>query len=569
MKTQLDLPDIASARTIERRPPHVGGRLRRRKPLRGTSDSLRIDSSLPAPDMRFATPLAAALLAVPTLPAQTPRTLPADFDAEVTTAMRQFEVPGLAIAVVKDGRMVFAKGYGVRRLGDPTPVDALTLFQIASNTKAFTTAALSMLVDEGKLRWDDPVVKHLPWFQLSDPYITRELTVRDLLTHRSGLGLGAGDLLWYHSDYSRDEILRRIRYAKMATSFRSAYAYDNVLYVAAGELIPAITGVPWDRFIRDRILTPLGMTGVATSVAAFAPGANFAAPHARITGRVQVVPRDTADVTAAAGGLVANVTDLSRWMIAQLDSGRVAGRTAPLFTPQRTRDMWTGVTVLPIGTPPKDLAALQPNFSEYGLGWFIRDYRGRKLLTHTGGLAGMVSRTLLVPGERLGIVILTNAETGINTALPWRALDIMLGAPRTDWATLLSAEEKRAEGAAAEVERKALGSRNTSSRPSLPLASYTGRYTDQMYGDATITMEGDKPVLRFLPARAFVGDLEHWQYDTFVAHWRTPGLPDAYVTFALTPQGTIDSMKLVPVSPLADFSFDYQDLLFTPVAQAR
>jgi CubicO group peptidase (beta-lactamase class C family) len=519
--------------------------------------------------MRLAPLLVAALLAAPSLSAQAPRTLPADFDAEVATAMRQFEVPGLAIAVVKDGRMVFARGYGVRQLGDPTPVDASTLFQIASNTKAFTTAALSMLVDEGKLRWDDPVVKHLPWFQLSDPYVTRELTVRDLLTHRSGLGLGAGDLLWYHSDYSRDEILRRIRYARMATSFRSTYAYDNVLYVAAGELIPAITGVPWDRFIRDRILTPLGMTGVHTSVAAFAPGANVAMPHARIKGRVQVVPRDTADVTAAAGGLVANVTDLSRWMIAQLDSGRIAGGTARLFSPQRTRDMWTGVTILPISTEPPGMAALQPNFNEYGLGWFIRDYRGRKLLTHTGGLAGMTSRTLLVPSERLGIVILTNAETGINTALPWRTLDIMLGAPRTDWATLLSAEEKTAEDAAAEVERKALGSRNTSSRSSLPSASYAGRYTDQLYGDATITMESGRPVLRFLPARAFVGDLEHWQYDTFVAHWRTPSLPDAYVTFSLTPHGAIESMKMAPVSPLADFSFDYQDLLFTPVPPTR
>jgi CubicO group peptidase (beta-lactamase class C family) len=549
-------------------PPGFGSSVLPTNARRGWSDSMRFDFT-PRPDMRYANLLAAVLLAATSASAQAPRTLPTDFDAEVATAMRQFEVPGLAIAVVKDGRMVFAKGYGVRQLGDSTPVDAFTLFQIASNTKAFTTAALSMLVDEGKLRWDDPVVKHLPWFQLSDPYVTRELTVRDLLTHRSGLGLGAGDLLWYHSDYSRDEILRRIRYAKMATSFRSAYAYDNVLYVAAGELIPAITGLSWDRFVRDRILTPLGMTGAATSVAAFAPGANYATPHARIRGRIQVVPRDTADVTAAAGGLVANVTDLSKWMIAQLDSGRIAGGASRLFSPQRTRDMWTGVTVLPIVPGSADMAALQPNFNEYGLGWFIRDYRGRKLLTHTGGLAGMVSRTLLVPSERLGIVILTNAETGINTALPWRALDIMLGAPRTDWATLLSAEQKKWEDAAAEVERKALGSRNTTSRPSLPLASYAGRYSDQMYGDATIVIESGKPVLRFLPARAFVGDLEHWQYDTFVAHWRTAGLPDAYVTFSLTPQGAIESMKMVPVSPLADFSFDYQDLLFTPVPPPR
>jgi CubicO group peptidase (beta-lactamase class C family) len=511
------------------------------------------------------TTLTAALTAIFTLPlaAQTGMP-PADFDADVAAAMRQFEVPGLAIAVVKDGRMVFAKGYGVRRLGDPAPVDATTLFQIASNTKAFTTASLAMLVDEGKLHWDDPVVKYLPWFQLSDPYVTRELTVRDLLTHRSGLGLGAGDLLWYHSDYTRDEILRRIRYAKVATSFRSAYAYDNVLYLAAGELIPAITGTPWDVFVRERIFTPLGMTGARTSVSAFAPGANFATPHARIDGRVQVVPRDTADVTGPAGGIVANVTDLAKWMIVQLDSGRIGEGTARLYSPSRTRDMWSGVTILPIADPGPGMEALRPAFSEYGLGWFLRDYRGRKIVTHTGGLAGMTSRTLLVPSERLGIVLLTNAETNIITALPWRVLDVMLGAPRTDWASLMSAGEAKSRAEAAEVERKALAGRNASSRPSLPLARYAGRYTDQMFGDATIAMEDGTLVLRFLPSKAFTGTLEHWQYDTFVAHWRTAGIPDAYVTFALTPQGTIESMKMAPVSPLADFSFDYQDLLFRP-----
>jgi hypothetical protein len=198
------------------------------------------------------------------------------------------------------------------------------------------------------------------------------------------------------------------------------------------------------------------------------------------------------------------------------------------------------------------------------LGWFLRDYRGRKIVTHTGGLAGMTSRTLLVPSERLGIVLLTNAETNLITALPWRVLDVMLGAPRTDWASLMSAGEVKSRAEAAEVERKALAGRNASSRPSLPLARYAGRYTDQMFGDATIAMEDGTLVLRFLPSKAFTGTLEHWQYDTFVAHWRTAGIPDAYVTFALTPQGTIESMKMAPVSPLADFSFDYQDLLFRP-----
>jgi hypothetical protein len=247
----------------------------------------------------------------------------------------------------------------------------------------------------------------------------------------------------------------------------------------------------------------------------------------------------------------------------QLDSGRVGNRR--LWSADRTRDMWTGTTILPIGDAPAALRDVAPNFSEYGFGWFLRDYRGRKLATHTGGLAGMTSRTLLVPGAKLGIVVLTNSESSISTALAFRAMDDMLGTPRIDWAGIYAAAQKRGEAEADSVERAAAGTRDTASRPSLPLAKYAGRYTDPMYGDATITDEGGKLVLRFAHSPAFVGDLEHWQYDTFVARWRTKNIPDAYVTFALTPQGTVDTMKMAAVSQLADFSFDFQDLTFRPV----
>ncbi|HSU98070.1 MAG TPA: serine hydrolase domain-containing protein, partial [Gemmatimonadaceae bacterium] len=224
----------------------------------------------------------------------TQRPLPsADFDAYVASALRTFDAPGAAIAIVKDGKVVFAKGYGVKKLGSPAPIDTHTLFQIASNTKAFTTASLAMLVDEGKLKWDDPVTKYLPWFQLSDPYVTRELTVRDLITHRSGLGLGAGDLLWLHSNYSRDEVLHRIRYARVASSFRSRYAYDNVLYAAAGEVVAAASGKPWDVFVRERILQPLGMTGTLTGVAELSPSADMASPYSMIDGREQLISLDS------------------------------------------------------------------------------------------------------------------------------------------------------------------------------------------------------------------------------------------------------------------------------------
>src|SRR5881628_1839909 len=294
-----------------------------------------------------------------------------EFDAYATHGLQVFQVPGAAVAVVKDGRVVFAKGYGVRTLGDPAPVDAHTLFQIASNTKAFTTTGLAMLADEGKLAWDDPVTTYLPAFQLYDPYVTREFTIRDLVTHRSGLGLGAGDLLWFHSNYSRAEITYRIRYAKPVSSFRSRYAYDNVLYIVAGEIVPAVTGKSWEDFVQARVLTPLGMTETGTGVAFLATSANVATPHAGERGRLQVVPRDTVDNTGPAGGIVSNVTDMTKWLICRLDSGRYAG--GRLFSERQAHEMWSGATILPIGNPAPPLAGLRPNFAEYGLGWSMRD----------------------------------------------------------------------------------------------------------------------------------------------------------------------------------------------------
>jgi CubicO group peptidase (beta-lactamase class C family) len=498
---------------------------------------------------------------------------PADFDAYARTALRLFDTPGAAVAVVKDGQVVLAKGFGVRRLGEPAPVDAHTLFQIASNTKAFTTAALAMLVDEKRLAWDDRVTLHLPWFQLSDPYVPRELNVRDLLTHRSGLGLGAGDLLWYHSEYPRDTILYRIRYAKVASSFRSEYAYDNVLYVTAGEVIPSITGQSWEDFIQRRIFEPLGMREARLTARNVRPADNFAAAHAMVEGKLAVVARDTFEATNAAGGIVASVSDLAKWMVVQLDSGRVGDAPGTsgdrrLWSADRTREMWSGQTIMPVPDLPPALNAYEPSFLLYGLGWDLRDYRGHKLVTHTGGLDGMTSRTLLVPDAKLGIVALTNGESPLSTALAWRLLDHYLKAPRTDWAAALSEYVRSREAEAKKTEAAAVASRDSTSRPSLPLKRYAGRYTDQMYGDVTIAEEGNHLVLRFSHSPALTGDLQHWQYDTFVARWRQKNIPDAYVTFALGPDGAIKTMEMAAVSPLADFSYDFQDLLFRPSASS-
>src|SRR5215510_435471 len=504
---------------------------------------------------------------------------PPDLDAYVARALKEFEVPGLAVAVVKDGKVALVKGYGVRKLGEPAPVDEQTLFGIASNTKAFTAAALAILVDEGKISWDDPVTKHLPGFQMYDPYVAREMTVRDLLTHRSGLGLGAGDLMFFPpTTFTREEIVARLRYIKPAASFRSKYAYDNVLYLVAGQVVAAASGKSWDDFIKERIFAPLGMTASNTSVKDLRPGGNFVSPHQKVEGRLQPVPYMNLDNTAPAGAINSNVAEMARWVVAQLDEGAMhngqngGGQNGDrrLFSQRQSREMWSAQTPIAVGAPPPALSALRANFSAYGLGWGLSDYRGHKAVSHSGGLAGMVSRVRMIPDLKLGIVVLTNQEAGgAMEAISYHIIDHYLNAPAIDWIGAFRSLAEQQLAQAKEAEKKQSAARNAESKPSLPLAKYAGRYNDAWYGEVTIALEAGKLVLRFGRTPGLVGDLEHWQYDTFVARWRDRSLnADAYVTFALKPDGSIDQMKMAPVSPLTDFSFDFQDLLFTPAPEA-
>ncbi|HEX5082071.1 MAG TPA: serine hydrolase [Blastocatellia bacterium] len=505
------------------------------------------------------------LLVCARVPAQTGA--PADLDDYVARALKEFEVPGLAVAIVKDGKVELVKGYGVRKLGEPAPVNEQTLFGIASNTKAFTAAALAILVDEGRISWDDPVIKHLPGFQMYDSYVTREMTVRDLLTHRSGLGLGAGDLMFFPpTTFTREEIISRLRYIKPATSFRSKYAYDNVLYLVAGQVVAAVSGKSWDDFIKERIFAPLGMTTSNTSVKDLRPGGNFVSPHSKVEGRLQPVPYMNIDNTAPAGAINSNVAEMAKWVITQLNEGAINGDKR-LFSKRQSREMWSAQTPMPVVDPPPPLSALRSNFSAYGLGWGLNDYRGHKVVSHSGGLLGMVSRVRMVPDMKLGIVALTNQEaSGAMEAISYHIIDHYLNAPATDWIGGFRSVFEQRLAQAKEVEKSQGAARNAESKPSLPAAKYAGRYNDAWYGEVTIALEEGKLVIRFSRSPGLVGDLEHWQYDTFVARWRDRSLyADAYVTFALKPDGGIDQIKMAPVSPLTDFSFDFQDLLFTPV----
>jgi CubicO group peptidase (beta-lactamase class C family) len=492
---------------------------------------------------------------------------PADLDAWVARSMQTFEVPGLSLAIVKDGKVVVAKGYGVRKLGDPAPVDENTLFGIGSNTKAFTAACLAILVDEGKIAWDDPVYQRLPAFQMFDPYVSHEMTIRDLLTHRSGMGLGEGDLLFFpnNTTYTREEIIHRLRYMKPASSFRSRYAYDNLLYMTAGQIVPAVTGTSWDDFVRQRIFTPLGMSNSNVSTAAFRPGDNVAYPHSKINDKLQVIAFQNLYNAGPAGSINSSAADMAKWLLLQLNRGKLPDREGRLFSEARSQEMWTPQTILPIGDPPPPLAALKPDFADYALGWMVRDYRGRKLVAHTGGILGLVARVMLVPRENLGVVILTNAdEDGAFESILYHVLDYYFQLPPTDWIVAYNAAKDLQEKSAAAVEERQNTTRDATSHPSLPLEKYTGIYEDAWYGPATIRMANGHLILTFDHTPEMVGELEHWQYDTFQTHWRDRTIADAFVTFCLKPDGTIDRFTMAPVSPLADFSFDYQDLEFHP-----
>ena len=491
---------------------------------------------------------------------------PADFDTYVSRAMKTFEVPGISVGIVKDGKVVFAKGFGVRKLGEPIPVDENTLFGIGSNTKAFTSAALASLVDAGKLSWDDPVHERLPGFQMYDPYVSHEMTIRDLLTHRSGMGLGEGDLLfWPHTTFTRDEIIYKLRFMKPASSFRSHYAYDNLMYIAAGQIIERASGKSWEDFIREHILNPLGMTTTTLSNAHFKSTDNFASPHEKHDGKLATIHFVELDNAAPAGSINSSAAEMSKWMLLQLAHGKFPTGNDHLFSERQSREMWSAQTILPIGSGDSPLSSLRPKFAAYGFGWGLRDYHGRKLAGHVGGVAGFVSRVMLVPEENLGVVILTNAEEdGAFDAILYHILDFYLSVPPTDWIAAFKSAEDEQNKEAADITKKVNSARAADSKPSLPLEKYAGVYNDAWYGPATIRFENEKLVFTLDHTPAAKGDLTHWQFETFKAHWRDNTIEDAYLTFTLNPDGSIDHFTMAAVSPLADFSFDYQDLLFTP-----
>ena len=500
---------------------------------------------------------------------------PAGFDQRVEALRTTIGVPGMAISIVEDGKVVLAKGYGVKKLGSSELVDADTIFPTGSTGKAFTVAALGILVDQGKIGWDDKVIDHLPGFQMYDPWVTREMTVRDLLVHRSGLGLGAGDLMFVpRSNLSRAEAVRRLRYIKPATSFRSGYAYDNVLYMVAGQLIEAVTGQTWEKFTAQNVLKPAGMLRSTSDDDSRFKTPDRAYPHARMNGGMRGVGDqeilnerdDLASNAAPAGGLAISANDMARWLLIQLDKGKLPEGGGRLFSEAAHEQMWTPVVLQPNAPRPESLKATEPMFYTYALGWDVQDYRGAKIVWHGGAVFGFLTAVVLIPEKNVGFAIEINSEDGeIIKGLMYELLDHYLGLPKDDWPAKLSAYKKQKVAEALKAYQ-ASSAKPARIGPSLPLARYAGTYNDPWYGNIEVAQGRGGLTIDFKSTPRMGGKLEHWQYDSFVTRFDDKTIEPAYVTFGLDADGKVERVTMKPVSPLADFSYDYQDLLFTPQA---
>ncbi|MBC7789916.1 MAG: serine hydrolase [Anaerolineae bacterium] len=480
--------------------------------------------------------LAGILLSASASQAQLPAAY-APLDAYVEKAMKDWEVPGAAIAIVKGDSVIYAKGFGVRAIGKPDKVDARTIFAIGSASKAFTGAGVAMLVDEGKIRWDDPVTQHLPGFQMYDAYATRELRVRDILSHRSGLA--RGDLVWYASSIDRDEILRRVRYLKPSWSLRSNFGYQNIMFVAAGQITATVAKQSWDDFMRDRLFVPLGMTETNTTVREISKLANVATPHARIDDTLRVIAWRNIDNAGPAGSINSNVTDMAKWVQFQLDSGKVGKKS--LLTAASFVETHTPHTIIPRNTQARTLNPFT-HYVSYGFGWFLEDYRGREVVHHGGNIDGMSALVAMMPEEDLGVVILTNMNgTALTSVLMRKIFDLHLGAPAKDWSADVLKLAKAQEVQAKAVQKKKEEGRAKGTKPSLALAKYVGTYNDSLYGQVNVKMEKDHLVLTSGPG--FIGDLEHWHHNTFRANWRDRAIGKFLLAFTLSTAGEVDGLK--------------------------
>jgi CubicO group peptidase (beta-lactamase class C family) len=525
--------------------------------------------------MKHARIFALSLLATAAVPAWAEP--PANLAADVEALRKEIGATGVSIAIVEDGKTTLSRGWGERKLGERGQVDGQTIFQTGSTGKAMTAAALAILVDEGKIAWDDPVIKHMPWFRMYDAWVTREITIRDLLVHRSGLGLGQGDLMFVpRTHLTRKQTVERVAYLKPQTSFRSAYAYDNILYAVAGQLIEEVSGQTWEVFMRDRVLRPGGMKNATSDSDDRFRIANRSWPHARLNGPLRGLgdqqalnERDELGRNGApAGGLALSADDMAAWLKIQLAHGALPNGKY-LFSEAQAAEMWKPVTPMPITQLPEQLKIAQPMQQAYALGWQVQDYRGHRIISHGGGVFGSITRVVMIPDKNVGFAIMmNNEESGMLLGLTYKLLDHYLGSPDYGWTTKWQDWYKQRLAGGVEYLKQAQAA-PAKVGPSLDPARYAGRYRDHWYGDIVVAKTEQGLTIDFTSTPRMVGRLKHWQYDSFVTEYDDPAIEPAYVTFALDADGKVTGVTMKAVSKIADFSWDYHDLDLKPVEERK
>lgn len=484
-------------------------------------------------------------------------------DSIVNYAMTKFNVAGVAVAVVKDGKIIHNKGYGVKSIETNEPVNEHTQFAIASNSKAFVTAGLAILVEEGKINWLDKVKDHIPEFTMYNDYVEDNFNILDLVTHRSGLPLGMGDLMFFPdgTDFTMDDLLSSFQHFKSSSAFRTKWDYDNLLYIVAGELIARKSGMTWEAFTKTRILEPLGMDNTFSSLADIKDRSNLASSHSTETGEIRVIPTFKEMMNGAAGGIFSNVDDLCQWLLLHLNAGKYGeNKEKELFTAVNHNEMWKIHTVMGVNKNPR----YNSHFSGYGLGWFLSDVLGNMKVEHTGGLPGMLSQTILIPDMDLGLVILTNTSDdggGLFSSVSQTILDIYFGLDDFKWIDKYSDYLKsRVSGGDAITGKVWETVENLKDTP-IDTQKYIGLYKDSWFGTCEVFMKEDQLWLKFHRSPKLNGPLKLYEDETFAIKWEYQDMnADAFVTFTLDKNGKAESIKMKGISPNIDFSFDFHDL---------
>ena len=485
-------------------------------------------------------------------------------DELIQNTIKTFDVPGMSVGIIKDGKTVYSKGFGIRSMNTKQKMDDQTLVGIASNSKGFTGTALAILVDEGKLNWDDKVTKFIPEFQMYDPYVSQQVTVNDLITHRAGLGLGQGDLMFFPEGGSLtvNDIVHNVRYLKPANSFRSTLDYNNIMFIVAGEVIHRISGLSWAEFIEQKIMKPVGMTSSYGSYnrAKAANVSNIIEAHAPVDGKAIPVPHDWNETANAAGGIISNIKDMNTWA-EFLMNGFTTKDGKKLVSDKQIQQLWN----LQISTPVALKNSYDSNFGGYGLGWFLTDVKGHKQVYHTGGLIGTVTQFTLIPDMKLGIVVLTNQQSGAAfSTITNTVKDAYLGIADRNWLKTyadrmakLNADYdkgKKEVFAKSETFKK---DKNSQIKPE----QIVGTYNDPWFGDVIISHDGKTFRIICKNSPRLKGELLPYSPNVMIAKWDDRSYDaDAFINFSLDENGKATGAKMKPISDVTDFSFDFVDL---------